>query len=197
MGYLCVPRGVTGSGAVTFLPESASAGPTGRDWALWGSNLAAPHSRWCPWKALWLYRFFWAARQQLLHLPAEVVAGGWLRHREPCRRNRLFSSCPPWERRLTPPRTWMHRTASNCPPLCSPCRFAAHPSARYCLDKSKATQRRSILCGCCLRGNRPELPFGHRRSAWEVVRALHGQRHLGNPGIALMLSLNVGLDRSA
>lgn len=131
------------------------------------------------------------------HLPAEVVVGGWLRHREPCRRNRLFSSCLPWERHLTPPQTWMHRSASSCPPLCSPCRFAAHPSARYRLDKSKAAQRPSVLCGCYLWENCPELPFGHCRSVWEVDGALHGQRHPGNPGVALMRSVTVRLDRSA
>lgn len=101
----------------TFLPDSASAIAMGQDRALWGSDPAAPSVWWCPWTALWLYHLFLVVRclqifpgvvrQWLQHLPAEVVVGGWLRHREPCRRNRLCSSCLPWERRPTPPQAWM------------------------------------------------------------------------------------------
>lgn len=54
---------------------------------------------------------FQAARSspgQLRHLPCRVAAGVRLRHREPCRRNRLSSSCPtpgvdaPWCRQRLP-----------------------------------------------------------------------------------------------
>lgn len=156
-----VPRDVTELGAVGLQPSRTSR-------AVVPLEGTAAISLFLGGKALQIS--LGVVRQRLWHLPAEVVAGGWLRHREPCRRNRLSSSCPPCEHHPTPPQTWMHRTASSCPPLCFPRRFVAHPSARYRLDKSKAAQRPSIPCGCYLPGaalrTSLELAGGGQGSAW-------------------------------
>jgi len=134
-------------------------------------------------------------RRQLRHLPAEVMADGWLCHREPCRRNRLSSSCLPWERRPTSPHPRRGCIALPAAALLSaPCRGAARPSTRSLLEKSKATRRPSIPPGCCLRGSCPELPFGSRRSSRETNGDSASPE---SPGAALTPSLNVRLDGSA
>ena len=63
--------------------------------------------------------------------------------------------------------------------------------------KAKLPSTRASRVAATGRENHPELPFGHRRSSQEANGALRGQRHPGNPGVALTPSLNVRLDRSA
>lgn len=196
--------------AGAFLPDSASAGPTGLDGTGQFGAPTWPHlpprggtpARCCGCIALFGWRGAYGS------LPGRRGSGfGTSRPRSwravgfvtASRAGGTGSPLPARPVSVIPPHPRRGCIALPAAALrsCFPRPFAARPSARYRLDKSKAAQRLSIPCGCYLRGNRPELPFGHRRSSPEADRALPGERHPGNPGVALKPSLNVRLDRSA
>lgn len=115
MGYLGVPRGATGSRAVTrgcfCLSQPLPVPPDGSE-SIGHCGAPTLPCGGAPGRHCGYITLFWvvgrlqispgAAKQRFRHLLAEVVAGGWLHHHELCRRNRLSSSCLPCERHPHP-----------------------------------------------------------------------------------------------